>query len=76
MRKPSSYCIDFFKDYPEKFKNFLKNESDSKKAELTKKFYSKKYLDLFYSASIKLNKHKDEIISKLEKIHKHKFPVS
>jgi len=77
--KPSSYGINWFKDYPEKFRNSLISASDSKKIELitkyTKKFYSKKYLDLFYNANIKLNKYKDEIISKLEKIHKHKFPV-
>ncbi len=80
IKNSSAYGNDWFKDYPENFKNSLISASDSKKVELidkyTKKFYSKKYLTNFYNSNLKLNKYKDDIINKLEKIHKNKFPVN
>jgi hypothetical protein len=45
IKNSSAYGNDWFKDYPEDFKNSLVSASDSKKVELidkyTKKFYSK-----------------------------------
>lgn len=76
----SKYGVDWLKSYPENFKKKVIGKSkDTQIKEIIKysnKYYTQKYLDQFFKNKIKLNKYKNIIVERLEKIHNRKFPLN